>query len=77
MNVLTPKPWIDAIAPYVPGVSKAPGAAKVFKLSSNESPMGASPAALAAIARARDVHLYPGECGRDKRDGREMRDSSQ
>jgi histidinol-phosphate aminotransferase len=58
-----PRSGILEIAPYIPGVSKAPGAKRVFKLSSNESPMGASPAALAAIACAGDFHLYPdGAC---------------
>jgi histidinol-phosphate aminotransferase len=58
-----PRAGVLDIAPYVPGASKAPGAAQVFKLSSNESPMGASPAALAVIAQVRDAHLYPdGSC---------------
>jgi histidinol-phosphate aminotransferase len=63
MTAPKPRPGILDIAPYVPGVSKAPGAARVFKLSSNESPLGASPKALAALARADGVHLYPdGAC---------------
>jgi histidinol-phosphate aminotransferase len=49
---------IDA---YVPGKSAAPaGVAKVWKLSSNENPLGASPAAIeAAKAAAERMELYP------------------
>jgi histidinol-phosphate aminotransferase len=49
-----------AIDPYVPGKSTAPGAARVFKLSSNETPLGPSPKALAAYRAVAD-HLqdYP------------------
>ena len=43
-----PRPGVLAIAPYIPGKSTAPGVAKVFKLSSNESPLGPSPKAIAA-----------------------------
>ena len=48
------------IAPYVPGKSSAPGVAKVFKLSSNETPLGPSPKAIAAYNAAGE-HLedYP------------------
>jgi histidinol-phosphate aminotransferase len=48
------------IAAYVPGKSTAPGVAKVFKLSSNETPLGPSPHAIAAY-RAAGEHLedYP------------------
>ena len=55
-----PRPGVLDIAPYVPGKSKAPGAAKVFKLSSNESPLGPSPKAVAAYREAA-AHLedYP------------------
>ena len=49
-----------AIDPYVPGKSKAPGVARVFKLSSNETPLGPSPRAIAAY-HAVGEHLedYP------------------
>jgi histidinol-phosphate aminotransferase len=49
-----------AIKAYVPGKSDAPGAAKVFKLSSNETPLGASDKAIAAY-QAAGTHLqdYP------------------
>ncbi|MGI9483916.1 MAG: histidinol-phosphate transaminase [Hyphomicrobiales bacterium] len=55
-----PQPGIDAIAAYVPGRSKAPGAGKVFKLSSNETPLGASPHAASAFAEVgKHLELYP------------------
>jgi histidinol-phosphate aminotransferase len=54
-----PKTGILEIAPYVPGKSTAKGA-RVFKLSSNESPLGASAAAKAAYRNAADkLELYP------------------
>lgn len=54
-----PKPGIMDISPYVPGKSAAKGG-KVFKLSSNESPLGASPAAVKAFAaEASRLELYP------------------
>jgi len=44
----------------VPGKSKAPGVARVFKLSSNESPLGPSPKAVAAYqAAAARLQDYP------------------
>jgi sugar (pentulose or hexulose) kinase len=47
------------IEAYVPGKSGAKGS-KVFKLSSNESPLGASPLAVAAYRKAADsLELYP------------------
>ncbi|MBV1704746.1 MAG: histidinol-phosphate transaminase, partial [Hyphomicrobiales bacterium] len=49
-----------AIEAYVPGKSGAPGGAKVRKLSSNETPLGPSPAALEAFrAAAGGLALYP------------------
>ena len=55
-----PRPGVLDIAPYVPGKSSAPGVAKVFKLSSNETPLGPSERAIAAY-RAVSAHLedYP------------------
>jgi histidinol-phosphate aminotransferase len=56
----TPKPGILDIALYVGGRSAVPGMEKVYKLSSNESPLGPSPAAVAALAAAaHDLQLYP------------------
>jgi histidinol-phosphate aminotransferase len=55
-----PRSGVLDIAPYVPGKSSAPGVAKIFKLSSNETPLGPSPQAIAAY-RAWAEHLedYP------------------
>jgi histidinol-phosphate aminotransferase len=55
-----PRPGVLDIAPYIPGKSSAPGVAKVFKLSSNETPLGASPKAIAAYRECGE-HLedYP------------------
>src|SRR6476660_489114 len=55
-----PRPGVLAIDPYVPGKSKAPGVARVFKLSSNETPLGPSPNAVKAY-HAVGEHLqdYP------------------
>jgi len=55
-----PRPGVLDIAPYVPGKSKAPGVAKVYKLSSNESPLGPSPHAIEAYqAAAARLEDYP------------------
>jgi histidinol-phosphate aminotransferase len=55
-----PRPGVLAIDAYVPGKSSAPGVARVFKLSSNETPLGASPQAIAAYrAAAETLHDYP------------------
>lgn len=55
-----PRPGVLAIEAYVPGKSGAPGAHKVHKLSSNETPLGPSPKALAALqAAAGKLALYP------------------
>jgi histidinol-phosphate aminotransferase len=57
---LEPKPGILDISPYVGGRSAVAGVAKVIKLSSNESPLGPSPAALAALDEAKaSLSLYP------------------
>ncbi len=55
-----PRPGVLAIDTYVPGKSGHPGAAKVYKLSSNETPLGPSPAAVAALHEAtRKLETYP------------------
>jgi histidinol-phosphate aminotransferase len=55
-----PRPGILDISPYVPGKSGSASAGRVFKLSSNESPIGPSPGALSAFAAAaQHMHLYP------------------
>jgi histidinol-phosphate aminotransferase len=55
-----PRPGVLTIDPYVPGKSSAAGVERVFKLSSNETPLGPSPQAVAAY-RAAGAHLqdYP------------------
>jgi len=56
---LRPRPGILEIAPYVPGRSGTSGG-KTYKLSSNESPLGASPRAVAAFQGiAEKLELYP------------------
>jgi histidinol-phosphate aminotransferase len=61
MNVYPqPRAGVLDIEPYVPGKSSAPGVAKVFKLSSNETPLGPSPLAIEAYKKSA-AHLedYP------------------
>ena len=64
-----PRPGVLAIDAYVPGKSSAPGVAKVFKLSSNETPLGPSPKAIEAY-RAVGAHLedYPDGAATDLRE---------
>ncbi len=47
-----PRPGILDIAAYVPGKEHAPGVARVFKLSSNETPLGPSPRAIDAFRQS-------------------------
>ncbi|MDZ4843494.1 MAG: histidinol-phosphate transaminase [Hyphomicrobium aestuarii] len=55
-----PKPGILDIEAYVPGESKLPGGVVPIKLSSNETPLGASPAAIAAYGEAcGSLERYP------------------
>ncbi len=55
-----PKPGILKIAPYVPGKSSTGNGIEAIKLSSNESPLGASPKAVEAYAAtARYLADYP------------------
>ncbi|MDX5594962.1 histidinol-phosphate transaminase [Pseudovibrio sp. SPO723] len=54
-----PRPGVMQIAPYVPGKSKGNGHGKLHKLSSNETPLGASPAALEAYGSVKSLELYP------------------
>src|SRR5436190_2388413 len=55
-----PRPGVLDIEAYVPGKSTAPGVAKVFKLSANETPLGPSPKAVEAYERvASHLHDYP------------------
>jgi histidinol-phosphate aminotransferase len=55
-----PRAGVLDIEPYVPGKSSAPGVAKVFKLSSNETPLGPSPHAIEAYKKvATHLEDYP------------------
>ena len=55
-----PRPCVMAIEAYVPGKSAAPGATKIYKLSSNETPLGPSPKAVEAYRSvAGELELYP------------------
>lgn len=55
-----PRPGVLAIEAYVPGKSAAPAGVRLHKLSSNETPMGPSPAAIAAMQEtAAHLELYP------------------
>jgi histidinol-phosphate aminotransferase len=55
-----PKPGVMDIEAYVPGKSAAPAGVKLHKLSSNENPLGASPAAIeAAKELAGRMEFYP------------------
>ena len=64
-----PRPGVLDIEAYVPGKSRAPGVAKVFKLSSNETPLGPSPRAIAAYkAWADHLQDYPDGSASDLRE---------
>jgi histidinol-phosphate aminotransferase len=55
-----PKPGVMDIDAYVPGKSAAPAGVKLHKLSSNENPLGASPAAIEAVRKFADkMEFYP------------------
>ena len=59
-NRPVPRPGILDIAPYVPGRSRAATSGPVYKLSSNETPLGASKQAQKAFAAlAGNLELYP------------------
>lgn len=56
----SPREGVMAIHAYQPGKSKAPAGVKLYKLSSNETPLGPSPQAIAAFKAAGDaLELYP------------------
>ena len=60
MTAPVPKPWIMDIAPYVPGRATTDSGRKAIKLSSNENPLGTSPAAREACAGAAGrLERYP------------------
>ena len=60
MNAPVAKPWILEIAPYVPGRATTDSGQKAVKLSSNENPLGTSPAAREAfVAASGRLERYP------------------
>ncbi len=67
-------PYIRAIAPYQPGkpiteLERELGISGVVKLASNENPLGASPASMAAMQEAiKNVALYPDGNGFELKD---------
>lgn len=65
MSRPTPRKGIMDIAAYTPGVSKVSGVEKVYKLSSNETPLGSSHHAIEAYRQAAGhLELYPdGDAG--------------
>src|SRR5712672_535438 len=64
-----PRAGVLDIDPYVPGKSAAPGVARVFKLSSNETPLGPSPQAKAAYLKvAEHLEDYPDGSARPLRE---------
>ena len=55
-----PRPTIASIEAYVPGKSGAKGKGPIYKLSSNETPLGPSPRAIEAYSNlASKLELYP------------------
>lgn len=59
-NAPVPRPGILDISPYVPGESTLPGGVTPIKLSSNETPLGPSPRAIAAFRACADgLERYP------------------
>src|SRR5262249_24695855 len=64
-----PRPGVLDIAAYVPGSSQAPGAARAFKLSSDEAPLGPSEKAIAAYrGGANQLQDYPDGSASDLRE---------
>ena len=64
MSAPRAQPGIMSIAPYVGGDSRAPGVSRTIKLSSNESALGSSQAAISAyMGLSTTLHRYPdGNC---------------
>ncbi len=60
MSEIKPQPGVLDVAPYVGGRSSVAGRDRVIKLSSNESALGPSPRAVAALKKAvGGSHRYP------------------
>ena len=69
MTAPVPKPWIMEIAPYIPGRATTDSGKKAIKLSSNENPLGTSPAAREAFASAAGrLERYPDASATELRD---------
>lgn len=59
-STVSPRKGVLDIAAYVPGKSKTPSSGPIYKLSSNETPLGPSPRAREAYAAAAEhLELYP------------------
>lgn len=59
-SIPQPNDGVIQIAAYVPGRDKAAPGVRLHKLSSNETPLGASPAAIEAYRQAADtLQIYP------------------
>lgn len=59
-SIPQPNDGVMQIAAYVPGRDKAAPGVRLHKLSSNETPLGASPAAIEAYRQAADtLQIYP------------------
>lgn len=68
MTGMEPRPWLKKLEVYVGGTSKVGGEQKAVKLSSNESPLGPSPAAMEAYReQAENLHRYPDSSYHDLR----------
>jgi histidinol-phosphate aminotransferase len=69
MTIPKPKTYIAAIHAYKPGRAKTDDGRELIKLSANENPLGASEAAIAALAaQSRGVSRYPDPASCDLRD---------
>ncbi len=57
---LKPRPGLEEVGYYMVGISRLPGFNRIIKLSSNESALGPSPAAIEAASRVlKNAHRYP------------------
>jgi histidinol-phosphate aminotransferase len=67
-NIIVPS-YIESLKPYIAGkpieeTQREYGVKKVYKLASNENPLGPSPKALAAMKKAmKELQLYPDASG--------------
>ncbi|MEO0543519.1 MAG: histidinol-phosphate transaminase [Pseudomonadota bacterium] len=69
VDIPQPKPGVLDIAAYVPGRDKAAPGVKLHKLSSNETPLGPSPAAMDAYRELADnLAIYPDGAANELRD---------